>query len=111
MLAAVIDELDAGRGERRAVPRVSVALPVILTAFNPITKRVHEENTWTRDASSRGLYLYAEACLPEGSDFEFTLVLECGLPGARYAARVVRVEPLEDGSSGIAALTRFVDFL
>jgi PilZ domain len=111
MLFAVNDELEAGRADRRAVPRFSVALPVILTAFNPITKRVHEENTWTRDASSRGLYLYAETGLPEGSEFDFTLLLESGLPGARYRARVVRVEPLEEGTSGIGAVTRFVDFL
>lgn len=94
--------METSPTERRSAQRFSISLPVVMTVFDPTTKRMREESTFTRDASNRGIYLYAETVMQQGNEFEFTLFLHSDYPSVRYKARVVRVEPLEDGSFGIA---------
>lgn len=103
--------METAPTERRSAPRFAVVVPVMLTVGDSVTKRTHEESGCTRDASSKGVYIYADTAIPEGTQFEFTLFLPSDYPGVRYQARVVRVEPLDDGSFGIAAVTRFIGFL
>ena len=65
----------------------------------------------TRDASARGIYFYSETELTNGADFEFTLFIEPGALQVRYKAIVVRVEQRGDGGYGVAATTKFRQFL
>lgn len=65
----------------------------------------------TRDLSTNGVFLYTDARLDEGSELEIILVLPPELTNGekRWAccqASVIRVEPSDRGSLGMAASIR-----
>ena len=84
-------------------------LPMKVKFFN---ERAHEEDTFTRDVSSNGVFFYLDGYIQnhpgEHESIEFTLTLPLSSALApdirvRYTGEVVRIETLPDGKLGVAA--------
>src|SRR5579863_7746638 len=92
------------KSKRRVTQRLPARVPV------SIQSAVGASVTgFTRDLSASGIFLYSEAELVEGSDFEMVLMLPEELTNGEKRwvccqASVIRVEPrAKDGHFGVAA--------
>jgi hypothetical protein len=101
--------MSAPLEDRRAAPRFPMRLPMKVKFFN---EQPHEENTFTRDVSSGGVFFYLDGFIQnhpgEQESIEFTLTLPLSSALApdirvRYTGQVVRIETLPDGKLGVAA--------
>lgn len=103
----------ADGAERREARRFTMTLP--LRVF-PHESRGIELKAQTRDVSYRGLYFLSDAKFSVGNTIEFVITLpeqvtQSGDVNIRCQGQVVRVEPGDDGQSGIAAKIERYEFL
>lgn len=80
-------------------------LPVRVMAYDSNSPELRAN---TRDVSYRGLYFLTEARFEDGSEIDFILTLpqqmvSAGDVNIRCHGKVVRVEPTDNGKTGIAA--------
>jgi PilZ domain len=100
----------ADGAERREARRFTMSLPLRVL---PREDKGQEVDASTRDVSYRGLYFLAEADFKVGTDIEFIITLpqqvtQSGDVNIRCLGQIVRIEPAENGSLGIAArITRY----
>jgi hypothetical protein len=91
--------------ELRTAPRYSVSLPVCITWRSPGNPQ-RSLNAVTRDISTRGMFVVAEAAPPEGDllEFEIDMALEQEAPLVlvRGEGRVVRTVRVAQQPSGFA---------
>ena len=99
--------------EQRSTRRFSLRLPVTVKFSDAgVEKTAH-----TRDVSARGICLYLDSTVTEGSEIEFTLTLppEITLTESirvHCKGKVVRVDPAAgQGRVGIAAIIERYEFL
>ena len=91
--------------DRREARRFVMTLPVRVLAHGANNSDL---KTNTRDVSYRGLYFLTEARFDDGNEIDFILTLpqqmiSAGDVNIRCHGRVVRVEPTDNGNTGIAA--------
>ncbi len=91
--------------DRREARRFVMTLPVRVLAHGANSSDL---KTNTRDVSYRGLYFLTEACFEDDSEIDFILTLpqqmiSAGDVNIRCHGKVVRVEPTDNGRTGIAA--------
>ena len=91
--------------DRREARRFVMTLPVRVMAHDA---NCPELKAHTRDVSYRGLYFLTEASFEHGSEIDFVLtlpkqVISVGDVHIRCHGKVVRVEPTDNGKTGIAA--------
>ncbi|GAC1626218.1 MAG: hypothetical protein PVS2B2_12620 [Candidatus Acidiferrum sp.] len=99
--------------ERREARRFNMSLPLRIVACDTGQQ---ELKTHTRDLSYRGLYFVAEAPLKKGSEIDFVLTLPQNVTlngdvNIKCRGQIVRVEPAENGYTGIAAKIERYEFL
>ncbi|MGH9649963.1 MAG: PilZ domain-containing protein [Terriglobales bacterium] len=99
--------------ERRSAPRFVMRLPLSARFSNGA---VHEEQTFTRDVSSSGIFFYVDAEVGSRRQLELTLTLppEGESPASirvRYTGRVARLERLPEGRVGVAAAFGSCEYL
>jgi hypothetical protein len=91
--------------ERRAKPRFSVQLPIVV----PATDDIPELHGVTRDVSTAGVFFYAESWPEELGQIRFRMILPSEVTSTESMrtlckGRVVRVErDLPGGKTGVAA--------
>ena len=95
----------ADLSDRREARRFVMTLPVRVLAREGSTQ---ELKAHTRDVSYRGLYFLTEGGFEKGNEIDFILtlpqqVISAGDVNIRCHGRVVRVEPTDNGKTGIAA--------
>jgi len=101
------------KSERRSQKRIATRVPVTIKS----TDGAMQTTGVTRDLSSSGIFLYADAKISAGSELEIILVLPPEFTDGekRWAccqASVARVENNEDGGQfGVAATIRRFEFL
>ena len=105
--------MQEGEKERRCAPRFAMRLPALARFSNGET---HEEQTFTRDVSSSGIFFYVDAELGSRRQLELTLTLppEGESPAnirVRYTGQVVRLERLPEGRLGVAAALGSCEYL
>jgi hypothetical protein len=91
--------------DRREARRFVMTLPVRVLADDPNGPELKAQ---TRDVSYRGLYFLSEATFESGSEIDFILTLpqqmiSAGDVNIRCHGKVVRVESIDNGRTGIAA--------
>ena len=91
--------------DRREARRFNMSLPLRVLARD---SQSPELTAQTRDVSYRGLYFLAEAQFKLGTPIDFVITLpeqvtRSGDVNIRCQGQVVRVEPSNNGKSGIAA--------
>ena len=100
--------------DRRAMRRFDIRLPAIVKVEDAT---VDELLTETQNVSARGVFLYLDRPLAEGSRMHVTLTLPPHITltdpvRVRFTARVVRTEaPLPASRIGIAAVIEEYEFL
>jgi hypothetical protein len=100
--------------ERRVMRRFDMRLPAIVKV---VDDNVDELLTETQNVSARGVFLYLDRPLAEGSRIQVTLTLPPHVTltdpvRVRFTARVVRAEkPLPASRVGIAAVIEEYEFL
>jgi hypothetical protein len=99
--------------ERREARRFMMTLP--MRVF-PNDASGPELMAHTRDVSYRGLYFLTEASFEIGSLIEFVITLpeqvtQSGDVNIRCQGQIVRVEPTQNGRTGIAAKIERYEFL
>ena len=99
--------------DRRTARRYDLSLPVNIRL--PIEKEV-SRNGKTRDISTRGVYFTLEEDMNSGSELDITLTLPAEVTRGsevfiRAMGKVVRVDPGENGKSGIAAMIERYEFI
>jgi len=99
--------------ERREARRFTMSLPLRVL---PGESQKHELKARTRDVSYRGLYFLAEAGFEVGSEIDFVITLpqqvtQSGDVNIRCQGQIVRVEPTENGTIGIAAKIERYEFM
>jgi PilZ domain len=105
--------MNEKNSERRSEKRIAAKVPVTVKSSDGIV----QTGGYTRDLSSSGIFLYADAEISSGSDLEIVLVLPPELTGGeqRWAccqASVARVEKeIDGGPFGFAATIRRFEFL
>ena len=95
----------ADLSDRREARRFVMTLPVRVLAREGSTQALKAH---TRDVSYRGLYFLTEGGFEKGNEIDFILtlpqqVISAGDVNIRCHGRVVRVEPTDNGKTGIAA--------
>lgn len=105
--------MQEGQKDRRCAPRFPMRLPALARFFNGSS---HEEQTFTRDVSSAGAFLYVDAEIGTRRQLELTLTLppEGESPASirvRYTGQVVRLERLPEGRLGVAAALGNCEYL
>ena len=105
--------MQEGKKERRSAPRFAMRLPALARFSNGA---VHEEQTFTRDVSSGGAFLYVDSEIGARRQLELTLTLppEGETPTricVRYTGQVVRLERLPEGRLGVAAALGSCEYL
>jgi len=99
--------------EKRAARRFALRIPVsVARGENPN----HSESAQLRDVSARGICLYLDSPIEQGSPLGFTLTLppEITLTESirvQCKGRVVRVEEPSDGKMAVAAVIEDYEFL
>jgi hypothetical protein len=91
--------------DRREARRFTMTLPVRVLAHDVNSPELRAN---TRDVSYRGLYFLSEARFEDGSEIDFIITLpqqmiSAGDVNIRCHGKVVRVEPSNNGKTGIAA--------
>jgi hypothetical protein len=114
----MLDKPDSGMletaQERRAIRRFDMRLPAVVEVEDP---SVGELLTETQNVSARGVFLYLDRALIEGSRIHVTLTFPPHVTltdpvRVRFTARVVRAEaPLPPSRVGIAAVIEDYEFL
>ncbi len=99
--------------ERREARRFTMSLP--MRVF-PREAKGRELDAHTRDVSYRGLYFLTEADFKVGSEIDFVITLpqqvtRSGDVNIRCVGEIVRIEPAENGSKGIAARIARYEFM
>jgi hypothetical protein len=99
--------------ERREARRFTMSLPM---RVYPREAKGRELDAHTRDVSYRGLYFLAEADFKVGSEIDFVITLpqqvtQSGDVNIRCVGEIVRIEPAENGSKGIAARIARYEFM
>jgi len=100
--------------DRRAMRRFDMRLPATVKVEND---KIDELLTETQNVSARGVFLYLDRPLAEGSRIHVTLTLPPHVTltdpvRVRFTARVVRAEaPLPASRVGIAAVIEDYEFL
>lgn len=100
--------------ERRTMRRFDMRLPAIVKLADA---EVDELATETQNVSARGVFLYLDRPLPEGSRIAVTLTFPPHVTltdplRVRFSARVLRTEaPLPASRVGIAAVIEEYEFL
>jgi hypothetical protein len=100
--------------ERRVMRRFDMRLPAIVKVAD---ENVDELLTETQNVSARGVFLYLDRPLAEGSRIHVTLTLPPHVTltdpvRVRFTARVIRTEtPLPASRVGIAAIIEEYEFL
>jgi len=99
--------------ERREARRFTMSLPMRVL---PRESQGHELDAHTRDVSYRGLYFLADADFEVGSEIEFVITLpqqvtQSSDVNIRCLGEVVRIEPSENGTVGIAAKIARYEFM
>jgi len=106
--------MPAPSPERRSMRRFDMRLPAIVKVADA---SVDELLTETQNVSARGVFLYLDRPLSEGSRFAVTLTFPPHVTltdplRVRFTARVVRAEaPLPASRVGIAAVIEEYEFL
>lgn len=90
-----------------------MTLPVRVMARDA---KEHELKAHTRDVSYRGLYFLTDNKFDYGNEIDFIITLPqqmvtAGDVNIRCHGRVVRVEPIENGKTGIAAKIERYEFV
>jgi hypothetical protein len=106
-------DLMGDLSDRRVARRFVMTLPVRVLAHDPHTPELRAN---TRDVSYRGLYFLTEAKFEDGSDIDFILTLpqqmiSSGDVNIRCHGKVVRIEPTDNGKTGIAAKIERYEFV
>lgn len=91
--------------DRREARRFVMTLPVRVLAHDASSPELRAN---TRDVSYRGLYFLTDARFEDGTEIDFILTLpqqmiSAGDVNIRCHGKVVRIEPSENGKTGIAA--------
>jgi len=99
--------------DRREARRFVMTLPVRVLAHDPNGPELRAN---TRDVSYRGLYFLSDARFEDGSEIDFILTLPqqmiaAGDVNIRCHGKVVRIEPTENGKTGIAARIERYEFV
>jgi len=99
--------------ERREARRFTMSLPLRVLRGE---KQKHELSARTRDVSYRGLYFLADSGFEVGSEIDFVITLpqqvtQSSDVNIRCTGEIVRVEPTENGSVGIAARISRYEFM
>jgi hypothetical protein len=99
--------------ERREARRFTMSLPMRVL---PQAAKGRELAANTRDLSYRGLYFLADSKFEIGSEIEFVITLpeqvtQSGDVNIRCHGKIVRVEPIENGRTGIAAKIARYEFM
>ncbi len=100
--------------DRRAIRRFDMRLPATVKLEDPSVDQLLTE---TQNVSARGVFLYLDRPLAEGSRIHVTLTLPPHITltdpvRVRFTARVVRTEaPLPASRIGIAAVIEDYEFL
>ena len=99
--------------DRREARRFAMKLPVRVLAHD---SNGPELKANTRDVSYRGLYFLSDARFETGSEIDFILtlpqqIISAGDVNIRCHGHVVRVEPDENGKTGIAAKIDKYEFI
>jgi len=104
-----------GKGpERRAMRRFDMRLPAVVKLAD---SAVDELATETQNVSARGVFLYLDRALPQGSRITVTMTFPPHITltealRVRFTARVLRTEaPLPASRVGIAAAIEEYEFL
>ncbi len=99
--------------DRREARRFNMTLPMrVLPRDSQSTEFIAQ----TRDVSYRGLYFLAEAAFKVGSSIEFVITLPEQVTRSadvniRCSGQIVRIEPTNNGKTGIAARIERYEFL
>lgn len=99
--------------EKRAARRFALRIPVAITRGDNSN---HNESAQLRDVSARGISLYLDAPMAQGSPIGFTLTLppEITLTESirvQCKGRVVRVDGAAGGKMAVAAVIEEYEFL
>jgi hypothetical protein len=99
--------------DRREARRFNMTLPIRLLLQNSQTQELAGQ---TRDVSYRGLYFLAEANFKIGSAIDFVITLPQQVTRSsdvniRCHGQVVRIEPTQNGRTGVAAKIDRYEFL
>jgi hypothetical protein len=99
--------------EQRGMRRIALALPVVVRFEDTPTPELIAQ---TKDVSARGIYFYLDSQPQPGSRLEFVLTLPPEITLAdeirvRCIGKVVRVETMSPGKTGIAAAIEQYEFL
>jgi PilZ domain len=99
--------------DRREARRFVMTLPVRVLAHDASSPELRAN---TRDVSYRGLYFLTEARFEDGSEIDFILTLpqqmiSVGDVNIRCHGKVVRIEPTDNGKTGIAAKIERYEFV
>jgi len=99
--------------DRREARRFNMTLPMRVL---PRDSQSAEFIAQTRDVSYRGLYFLAEAAFKVGSSIEFVITLPEQVTRSadvniRCSGQIVRIEPTNNGKTGIAAKIERYEFL
>jgi len=99
--------------DRREARRFQMTLPVRVMAHDSNSPELKAN---TRDVSYRGLYFLTETHFEYGTDIDFVLTLpqqmiSAGDVNIRCHGKVVRVEPTDNGKTGIAAKIERYEFV
>jgi hypothetical protein len=99
--------------DRREARRFNMTLPMRVLSHDAHAPELQAQ---TRDVSYRGLYFLAEAEFRLGSHIEFVITLpeqvtRSGDVNIRCQGHVIRVEPTQNGKTGIAARIDRYEFL
>jgi hypothetical protein len=103
----------ADSSDRRIARRFVMTLPVRVMARD---SKGHELKAQTRDVSYRGLYFLTQSPFDYGNEIDFVITLPeqmipAGDVNIRCHGRVVRVEPSDNGQTGIAAKIERYEFV
>jgi hypothetical protein len=99
--------------DRREARRFVMTLPVRVLAHDASSPELRAN---TRDVSYRGLYFLTDARFEDGTEIDFILTLpqqmiSAGDVNIRCHGKVVRIEPSENGKTGIAAKIEKYEFV
>jgi hypothetical protein len=99
--------------DRREARRFVMTLPVRVLAHDASSPELRAS---TRDVSYRGLYFLSDARFDDGTEIDFILTLpqqmiSAGDVNIRCHGKVVRIEPTENGKTGIAAKIEKYEFV
>ena len=111
-----MDDSKTQRGrdgnERRVGQRLAVRLPVTVKAKD----EAGEQQVFTRDLSSKGIFFYLDSEISAGAELEMVLMLPAELTAGQKRwvccqASVVRVEENPGQNFGVAAAIRRMEIL